>query len=83
MKTDECSKCLPRGVKVKGNLTMTAACDLRPMDGFSGPCALKFYNGIIDEDDGGAHKKPEKREQRRKGKARPNSRVRAERADKS
>jgi len=74
----ECDKCLPRGGK--SSLTLDAVCDLAPMKGYRGPCALKFEAGIIDQDDGEKHDKPEKP---RKGKAKPNARVRAERRTKN
>lgn len=74
----ECDKCLPRGGK--SCLTLDAVCDLAPMKGYRGPCALKFQAGIIDQDDGEKHdgEKP-----RSKGRAKPNARVRSERRAKN
>lgn len=71
----ECTKCLPRGAKQV--LTVDAVCDLAPMRGFRGPCALKFERGILDEDDGeDGSSVPSATRARRK--ARPNARKRAE-----
>lgn len=71
----ECDKCLPRGV-TSDCLTLDAVCDLAPMKGYRGPCALKFNAGIIDLDDGDKH---DSKPPRGKGRAKPNARMRSER----
>lgn len=76
----ECDKCThSKDNKKKIPLTPHAVCDLKPVLGFSGPCALKLDRGEIDHDDGLTD---EERKPRKPGKARPNARKRNEDKDK-